>query len=63
MEQQEKDNNVLAQKKECEPQEHYFDKIPCSASIPLWDKEKEEWYGLGFKTWVCIYCDKKVKSS
>jgi hypothetical protein len=62
MEQQEKDNNVLARKKECEPNEHTFEKMPCSALTPIWDEETG-WHGAGFATWVCVYCKKKVKSS
>ena len=44
--------------KECEPNEHYYAKVPNSAWIPL-----EDGTGLGFKTWACEHCGKKVKSS
>ena len=49
---------VVVKKKECELDQHIFEVIPNSAWIPLADGT-----GLGFKTWECQNCGKKVKSS
>jgi hypothetical protein len=70
VEQIEKQNNYVLKKqqkqqkqqKECEPNEHTFYKVPNSSLDPLWDEEYFG-FGLGFKTWECVYCKKKVKSS
>jgi hypothetical protein len=51
----------VAELKECPPERHLFKVIPSSANIPL--IENGCIHGLGFKTWECIHCDKKVKSS
>jgi hypothetical protein len=45
------------EKKECNRNEHNFKRIQNSALVPLNSS------GLGFKTWECQNCDKKVKSS
>lgn len=54
----ENDGKVEEKKKECPSNEHYFRRILKSALIPL-----DDGTGLGFTTWVCVYCGKKVKVS
>lgn len=49
---------VVVVKVECEPGQHIFEIVPNSAFTPM-----EDGTGLGFKTWECQNCGKKVKSS
>jgi|694.fasta_scaffold38826_15 hypothetical protein len=58
-----KEDNDKEIKKCRSDDDHLFIKVENSAMKELWDEEKKCWYGAGFKTWICRFCKKKVKSS